>query len=150
MSAMTAQNQPYRVLVVDDHPYLRRAATRSLRSFDVVVAEDASEALALLAEQSFDLVVSDFHMPNKNGVQLLDDVRTRYPATRRLLTSADPPRRLRGLIASGVIERFIPKPWERSLAAEVGELLSAGVIANTDQLTGLARMEHVDATVAAA
>ncbi len=68
-----------RVLLVDDEPSILQALTRVLRltrePWDVHVAPAAAPALEALQTQDFDLLVSDVHMPGKDGLQLLGEVR---------------------------------------------------------------------------
>jgi len=45
----------------------------------VVAASSASEALACLERDVFDLVITDFAMPHMNGAQLADEIRRRWP-----------------------------------------------------------------------
>jgi EAL domain-containing protein (putative c-di-GMP-specific phosphodiesterase class I) len=69
--------RPSRVLVVDDDPTLRRMLTRLLKraAFDVVDTDTGRGALAALAAQAFDVIVSDIHMPDGDGLDLLRSVR---------------------------------------------------------------------------
>lgn len=64
-----AQQQPIRVLVVDDHEINRRTMALLLEPAGVVVtlAACAEEALASLAFDAFDAVLSDIHMPDMDG-----------------------------------------------------------------------------------
>jgi len=67
-----------RVLLVDDEPALREVAAEFLRSEDdlmVTTARSAHEALRLLGEQTFDVLVSDHQMPGADGIELLKRVR---------------------------------------------------------------------------
>jgi signal transduction histidine kinase/CheY-like chemotaxis protein len=59
----------FRLLVVDDHHVNRQAFGMILEPFAerVVCAEDGEQALALLAVESFDVVLMDLHMPNLDG-----------------------------------------------------------------------------------
>jgi CheY-like chemotaxis protein len=61
----------YRVLVVDDNDQLRKSYVRSLKGCDVVEACSGREAARILAEdEAFDVIVSDFQMPDWDGAQL--------------------------------------------------------------------------------
>ncbi|HMA91891.1 MAG TPA: EAL domain-containing protein [Polyangiaceae bacterium] len=65
-----------RVLLVDDDPGVLRDYGLALRRIaEVVEASDGVQALALIASQSFDVIVSDISMPRLNGVELLCEVR---------------------------------------------------------------------------
>ncbi len=66
-----------RVLVVDDDPTLRRMLTRLLKraAYDVVDVGSGREALAALGAKRCDVVLSDIHMPDGDGLELLRSVR---------------------------------------------------------------------------
>jgi len=67
----------YRILVVEDHPILLASTIAMLEASGcdfVKGAKDGSEALRLLSEQVYDLVISDLHMPNVDGVQLIESL----------------------------------------------------------------------------
>lgn len=78
-----------RILFVDDDRLIRTAYDRQLRArFDVVTAETGEEALAVLkAGPPFIAVMSDLQMPGMDGLALLDQVRSSYPETKRVLFS---------------------------------------------------------------
>lgn len=64
---------PPRVLIVDDEPELRQALVESLSAhgYAAVACGGSKEALALLAAQEFDLLLTDLMMPEMNGIDLL-------------------------------------------------------------------------------
>jgi EAL domain-containing protein (putative c-di-GMP-specific phosphodiesterase class I)/signal transduction histidine kinase/FixJ family two-component response regulator len=66
-----------RVLVVDDDPSLRKMLVRMLKraAFDVTEVESGKSALAALSNKRFDVVLSDIHMPDGDGLDLLRSVR---------------------------------------------------------------------------
>ncbi len=72
-----------RVLHVDDEPgFADMAATfleRETGRIDVESVTSASEALERLAGESFDCIVSDYDMPERNGIEFLEAVRETYP-----------------------------------------------------------------------
>jgi chemosensory pili system protein ChpA (sensor histidine kinase/response regulator) len=70
---------PPRVLLVDDSISVRRFVGRMLTAggFEVVTANDGSEAIARVAEGRFDVVVTDLEMPRVNGYELIEDLRRR-------------------------------------------------------------------------
>ena len=82
-----------RVIVVDDEVLPRRAVARWLGGLglDVVAVATAAEALLLLSQEKFDVVVADWLLgPGERGDWLLAEVRTRYPEVRRVLFSGQP------------------------------------------------------------
>ena len=79
-----------RVLVVDDEPQIARLAQMALAAegHEVVLAASGEDALARLAEQPFDLVVSDVGMgEGMNGWELVERGRALYPSIHWLLAT---------------------------------------------------------------
>lgn len=79
------------IMVVDDESLIRQYMSHILRreGYNVLTANHACEALALLRSQQFspDLLVTDFNMPDMNGIQLARAVREAYPYLPVLLVS---------------------------------------------------------------
>ena len=61
------------ILIVDDEPRILSALARmlSLEAFDIVSCERPSLALEQAEARSFDIVISDFRMPEMTGIELL-------------------------------------------------------------------------------
>ncbi len=80
---------PARILLVDDNPHGLSARKSVLVELGATIAtaSTASEALECLAEQTFDLVVTDYKMPRMNGVELIARVRKQSPAIPIVLIS---------------------------------------------------------------
>ncbi|UJX42957.1 sigma-54 dependent transcriptional regulator [Desulfovibrio sp. JY] len=72
-----------RVLVVDDEPIARENLVHILTKAGhrASAAEDGREALALLAGEPFDLVLTDLRMPGMDGMELLTAIKRRAPET---------------------------------------------------------------------
>ena len=78
------------MLFVDDEPSVLEGLGRLLRRTpDLVIhtASSGTDALALLARQPIDVIISDKRMPGMDGEDLLDEVQRRHPAVRRFLLS---------------------------------------------------------------
>jgi two-component system response regulator HydG len=77
----TGPTHAKRVLVVDDDAVTRSGLERVLRSqgFEVLVAQDGSDALGVVELQKPDLVVTDLKMPKMNGDELLRELRRDRP-----------------------------------------------------------------------
>jgi putative nucleotidyltransferase with HDIG domain len=71
---------PHRVLIVDDDQMVRDFCARllRLRGYDIGLAQNGAIALQLLAEQTFDLVLTDIQMPVMDGMALLGEIRAHY------------------------------------------------------------------------
>ncbi len=80
-----------RALFVDDEPLVLSGLRRMLRSlrfdWDMSFANSGEEALALLDEGDFAVIVSDMRMPEMDGATLLNEVAKRHPAIARLVLS---------------------------------------------------------------
>lgn len=78
-----------RIIIVDDEHVVRNSMSRMIRTYgdkyDVEVAEDGEEAIAILQQQPADLVISDIRMPVIDGIQLTSYVRLHYPDTHIIL-----------------------------------------------------------------
>lgn len=111
---MTAANPAWTLLAVDDEPNILAALRRLFRAtgWRILTAGHAEEALALLATESIDAVLSDMRMPGMDGVQFLERVRQGWPRTARLLLTGQAD--LGSTIAAinrGRLHRYITKPW---------------------------------------
>jgi HD-like signal output (HDOD) protein len=80
-----------RVLFVDDEHNildgLRRMFHDMRGEWDMAFAAGGREALAMMAQDPYDVVVSDMRMPGMGGAELLAEVRARYPQTVRIVLS---------------------------------------------------------------
>ncbi|HEY7435668.1 MAG TPA: response regulator [Methylomirabilota bacterium] len=77
---MPAEPSAKRILVVDDDAEIRELLTTALVDDGHTVDEacDGSEALVLLEQRTYDLVLSDLHMPRVDGASLYETLRTRH------------------------------------------------------------------------
>src|SRR6185312_10049011 len=84
-----------RILLVDDEEMVRTMFAAYLsQKYTCVTAESTDEALTKLANDAYVLVVSDIQMPGRNGVELLREIRMRYPDTPVIMMSGiDRPQR---------------------------------------------------------
>lgn len=81
---------PLRVLVVDDIPEIcsfYAAVFKRVRTTDVelTVQTDPEKAIALIASARYDLVISDFRMRGRDGIDVLVAARTAFASGRRVL-----------------------------------------------------------------
>ncbi len=103
------------VLFVDDEQSVLRSLNRMFRKedYDVHLAESGDEALKIMEETPIDVVVSDQRMPKMTGIQLLQQVKERWPgAVRIILSGYTEINELLGAINEGEVYRFITKPWD--------------------------------------
>jgi two-component system NtrC family sensor kinase len=107
--------EPIRILFIDDETNILRALERVFldEDYEILTARSASEALEILSCVSpVQVVVSDYRMPQMNGVELLRTVRETWPDTvRTVLSGYADTEAIVSAINDGQIYRFIPKPW---------------------------------------
>ena len=73
------------LLVVEDDPVFARILSELARehSFEAIIAHDAREGLQLLREHGVSAVLLDMHLPDRNGLSVLDEIK-RDPETRHI------------------------------------------------------------------
>jgi CheY-like chemotaxis protein len=77
------------ILVVDDHEIMRDVVCQILEDcgHEVALASDGGDALDLLGATHFDVLVTDIVMRQMDGIELIHEVRRRFPAMRILAMS---------------------------------------------------------------
>jgi DNA-binding NarL/FixJ family response regulator len=88
---MKSKNPPRRILIVDDHPMMRNGLAQLIdHEPDLKVgaeADSASQAVAAVEKQKFDLALLDISLPDKNGLELIKDLRVLRPELPLLVVS---------------------------------------------------------------
>lgn len=102
-----------KILCVDDEPNVLRALCWLLqKEFEVVTAAGGQEALELVRQNDFDVVISDQRMPEMSGVDLLREVSVAAPrAMRILLTGYSDLNAVLRSVNESEIFRYVTKPW---------------------------------------
>ena len=104
-----------RILFVDDEPNVLSGLRRMLRSMRrewfMAFAHSGLEALAMLDDTPFDIVVTDMRMPGMDGAALLKQVMHRHPKTVRIVLSGQADRE-EILRAVGPIHQYLSKPCD--------------------------------------
>jgi DNA-binding NtrC family response regulator len=100
-----------RIFVIDDDPPILRALERTLRrtGVEILVFQSPLKALAAMASQAPDVVLTDYNMPEMNGGQVLQRVAAAHPSALRVLLTANanfltPDDR-------AIAHEVLPKPW---------------------------------------
>lgn len=131
------QNQPTKILIVDDLGSARKILRRLLNSLgyedkDIEEANDGEEAFAKIQAIDFDLVISDWEMPKLKGIELLQRVR----AEKRLenlpfimITSLNNKETVVAA-ADHKVSDFIAKPFDgKVLATKIAKVLDKASLA---------------------
>ena len=91
MSKKPQQVNQVRILLVDDHPLVRERLTEIInREPDLVVcaeAEDRHEAIAAISAKAPELAIIDLALKTSDGLELIKDIRTRWPKIQMLVVS---------------------------------------------------------------
>ena len=68
-----------KILIVDDSSSIRELLklTLSKENYEILVGVDGRDALKFLDGQHIDLVITDLHMPNMNGLELIREIRNK-------------------------------------------------------------------------
>lgn len=102
------------ILFVDDDEAFLSLCARRFESTDYLVytADSADNALAVLACEKIDIVISDMCMPGTSGAELLHEVRSRYPSVVRVIVSGrfDFTDTLEA-INTGRVDHYVTKPF---------------------------------------
>jgi DNA-binding NtrC family response regulator len=72
-----------KILVIDDESIVRTSCSRSLtpEGYDVKLSQNGADAMKMLEEESFDLVLTDLKMPDIDGIEVLKMIKQRWPQT---------------------------------------------------------------------
>jgi DNA-binding response OmpR family regulator len=105
-----------RILVADDDPGIRRTLQIGLTKagYEVVEARDGAEAMRLWRDDGADLVISDIYMPDKDGLEVIRELRAQSPTARVIaMTDGGRSRNLDPLRHAGIFgaNRTIAKPF---------------------------------------
>jgi two-component system response regulator PhcR len=110
------------VLLVDDEPHVLKWFARLYGSeFVVLTAEGVPQALELLEQRGQDIAVllTDYSMPGRDGVDLLIAVRQRYAHVSRLLVSAHTDKEVAmAAVNRGHVEAILEKPLDEALTRQ--------------------------------
>jgi DNA-binding response OmpR family regulator len=115
-------HSPHRVLLVDDDDAVRGMMTMTLKhkGFDVTAASNVTEALRFITTESFDVLITDLHMPNpSDGFTVVTAMRHSQPNALTLLVSGYPD--IQGAISAILLEadEIIVKPFEVGKLADL-------------------------------
>lgn len=118
------EGRPFRVLTVDDEEDIRESIKQllelSLDNLEVITASDGQYALEILESGEFDLILTDYKMPNMDGLEFLKRAMETHPEVPRLMLTAypDPNLAARAVKEAGV-GLFIAKPFDMEYLLDV-------------------------------
>ena len=110
--AVPAPFRSLRCLVVDDDPFLRMLIVDILRDMghEPVEAAEPDTALAMLHDDTFDVLLTDMRLPYMDGAELAMRARQAYPSLRVIFATAYSESRLPDL-AKDPLAHYLRKPF---------------------------------------
>jgi len=120
-----------KIIFVEDSPTMRRIIMNSLAKIgfqDVVQAENGLDALEKIEDKNFDMVITDWNMPEMNGAELVTELRSRdkYKATPILMVTT---RGMQDDVMSAIkmgVNGYVVKPFTPDvLKKKISEIFSA-------------------------
>jgi DNA-binding response OmpR family regulator len=102
-----------RILVVEDEPLIRQLliAVLSLKNYQVETCADGEEGLERIRAGGIDLLITDFRMPRKTGVELIQGLRELRLSLPTILMSSNTPDEM--MLTAGDLDgvEFLRKPF---------------------------------------
>jgi len=105
------------ILCVDDEEHILKTLERFCHNegIPMLAASSAAEALKLLEHKPVNIIISDYQMPETDGLVFLNEVSCRWPETIRIILSGFiETTAVTQALQEGKIFGFLPKPWQRS------------------------------------
>ena len=113
---MSMSIEPPIILIVDNEPDMSLLVRRLILSFapgcEIVMVTSGAQALAVLVARPVALVITDYHMPGMNGVQLTRAIKGTSPLTRVAIMTAEDMRDVARQAHAVAADYVLPKPYE--------------------------------------
>jgi two-component system, chemotaxis family, chemotaxis protein CheY len=104
-----------KVLVADDSGVMRKIISRSLNAVgvtDIVEATDGQDAIQKFTEDTFDMILTDWNMPNKSGLELTAEIRALGSSVPIIMITTEAQKsQVIAAIQAGVND-YLTKPFE--------------------------------------
>ncbi|MBX3414253.1 MAG: response regulator [Pirellulales bacterium] len=117
------------VLVADDSRMMRNVIRRCLESLgvgSVLEAEDGAEALRVFSDNSVDMVITDWNMPNKTGLELLREIRERGSKVPVLMVTTEAEKSRIIEAAQAGVSDYLAKPFDNETLRQKLEKFGCG------------------------
>ncbi|HOX57634.1 MAG TPA: response regulator transcription factor [Candidatus Paceibacterota bacterium] len=127
------------ILLVDDHPIVRERLTELINhEADLAVsgeAEDRNDAIAAISARKPDLAIIDLTLKNSDGLELIKDIKSRWPNVRMLVVSMqDESLYAERVIRAGALGYITKQEATRNILVAIRRVL-AGEIYLTDKVS---------------
>lgn len=142
-----------RLLIVDDAKFIRDLVQKTLRNeysaMEITEAVDGRKAQNILQNNSFDLILCDWEMPEMSGIELLQWVRNQENLKQQpfvLVTSLDQKENVVEALQAGVND-YITKPFtpEQLINKVMKQLIKSGCVTREEAMTMGRSKERISA-----
>jgi two-component system chemotaxis response regulator CheY len=124
---MSLRTEPYRILVVDDSPFIHKAVQKALvpAGYEICgTGRNGKEAVAAYGDLKPDLLIMDITMPIMDGITAAREITIEFPEAVIMLLSAMGDEEIRGQAQESGVKSFATKPFtNQELVVEVQKLL---------------------------
>jgi DNA-binding NarL/FixJ family response regulator len=134
-----------RLLIVDDHQMLLdgiRALLQDVPSFQIVAeAHNGNQALEELKKTQVDIVVTDISMPDMNGIELTQKIKSDYPDIKVLtLSMFSEKQTIREMVDAGVSGYILKNTGKEELVGALTKIASGGIYFGDEVTNEMMRM----------
>ncbi len=134
-----------RLLIVDDHQMLLdgiRALLQDVPSFQIVAeAHNGNQALEELKKTPVDIVVTDISMPDMNGIELTQKIKSDYPDIKVLtLSMFSEKQTIREMVDAGVSGYILKNTGKEELVGALTKIASGGIYFGDEVTNEMMRM----------
>jgi len=138
------EDRKARILVSDDEEAIRGSVSTLLKEegYDVTTVLSGEEALRLLAEEDYDLVLTDIRMAGMNGIELLKEVKRLHPGTEVIIMTSYASLETAVLALRSGAYDYLIKPFEEL------DLVIAAVARAVERVTFLREMKSLTEAIA--
>ncbi|MFC1752531.1 response regulator [Thermoproteota archaeon] len=118
MEKIIMNTPPYKILIIDDEEEVLKAIQMTIKrnklfNSEITTALNTENALSALENHFYDLVLSDYKMPNVNGIEFIKTVMEKSPQTIRILiTGYSDANVAQEAINKHYAHNYIDKPWD--------------------------------------
>src|SRR4051794_38733623 len=102
------------ILIIDDEAAIRESLETllELEGYRITTAETGEDGLARIAERPYDLILLDFALPDRNGLEILTEIRDRDPNLAVIMITAYGTVENAVRAMQGGAVNFVQKPWD--------------------------------------
>lgn len=128
MQSLLNAQKKFTLLYVEDEDTIRQNVEDCLKYiFNVVVAKNGNDGIEKFNNDNFDLIITDILMPEKDGIEMLEEIKQLSPNIPTIVTSAYNSEIVKQLERLGVT-KCIPKPFDiKQLVFDSMDILNSRV-----------------------